>query len=1108
MAEEREALEARRKTFARFLQEQNPKLAALYAGALHLVDDEKIPGRAALIAHAARELRNVVPKLVVPGDVSGGPGAKRIEYHKELAPIAANWGIITALLQSSENDIERSDELAIPRRVVEKIDKLIIADQAVAPTLRQRIIAMCARVTSDASGWTGNEALAKQWQSYDFERIAHVSENDDEPWSDDDAIGLFLKFEEDALNIFDYAPERVRRIIEFAESATTKNLEEGLRAVVTLNDEALFYERLRNPDLLPALKKLGKLDFTENSPLYWPQTSYLANIVEAAPSGVADVLIGVQTDRPGTIRGLSSVALKLTDAELLRVARKAKWLTTPSVAFLEQYVALVKRAGEARDVGLAFSLAGRSLKIESIAPRVPFPGVERMDAVAKIGDDWLEFFLQRIVPVLSAFDAGRAIELLSDSLNEAVAIEHDDDVWRGYSGWSENLLSEQQPHHGTKRILTTAIRDASVKLAAENIDLAIERLNRPVNASHIYVRIGYVCILRANDFQRAKLLFSKAEAWVQNGPEHRALVERFFGDMTEQERSQISEVAFEAVSTYLKPLLAEREIGADRGTEIIRQYLLERFGTAAAAVPEPYASQLTQPEHMKAEPPRTLPTLADMQALSATKLAELLQSWQPTDAGTLDGAWSIGAALNTIFRTDAASWLSQRDAFNQIPLYYLGWALNALQTYRQNTRGADDERILLAVEDSLERLEEPLKKADAQMLGIAQHIAQSAGVLLENITMSANSQDTITRTVVAARRLAQIPTEEERLAHRTQLSAPGDAGGDARGLSALIIGQALSAAARNKFSIPTIETLYDELTKGDSLVTRAACGRYFDWFARIYPGRAVEWKVRLFQSGNENADKAAWNGYVFFLDLNLDTYKLLRDVYVLRVGQLAQVEEPDDNGMQSHIESIFKKRTIHHVWLLLANRFEEIGVDKSLAELMLKSASLAQIRELLSDIPQTLHDDKIVGGQNQKVNAEAIRLWDAVESRVTEGKLPQSILASASLWLKAPLPFEWRFSLADRVANLTDESERNDWDLVPAFIDLAQYDREHALRLLERLARTVTMTALTNIQMNAAPLLLQSVEGSDNEKHLAQSINSILMNNGRPNLLESAGLGT
>jgi hypothetical protein len=33
-------------------------------------------------------------------------------------------------------------------------------------------------------------------------------------------------------------------------------------------------------------------------------------------------------------------------------------------------------------------------------------------------------------------------------------------------------------------------------------------------------------------------------------------------------------------------------------------------------------------------------------------------------------------------------------------------------------------------------------------------------------------------------------------------------------------------------------------------------------------------------------------------------------------------------------------------------------------------------------------------------------------------------------------------------------------------------------------------------------LLRESVGGSDNEKRLARTINSILMNNGRPNLLE------
>jgi hypothetical protein len=46
-----------------------------------------------------------------------------------------------------------------------------------------------------------------------------------------------------------------------------------------------------------------------------------------------------------------------------------------------------------------------------------------------------------------------------------------------------------------------------------------------------------------------------------------------------------------------------------------------------------------------------------------------------------------------------------------------------MQTYRQNTQGADDERILSVIEDTLKRLEEPLKQVDNQIIGIAHHIA-------------------------------------------------------------------------------------------------------------------------------------------------------------------------------------------------------------------------------------------------------------------------------------------------------------------------------------------------------------------------------------------------
>ena len=134
------------------------------------------------------------------------------------------------------------------------------------------------------------------------------------------------------------------------------------------------------------------------------------------------------------------------------------------------------------------------------------------------------------------------------------------------------------------------------------------------------------------------------------------------------------------------------------------------------------------------------------------------------------------------------------------------------------------------------------------------------------------------------------------------------------------------------------------------------------------------------------------------------------------------------------------------------------------------------------------------------INTEAVHLWDAVKERVIAGDLKPQTLSALPLWLKSPLFKEWRFAEAEAVFT-SDYLIRNGWSLVSAFVDLARLDRPRALRLLEKLAQSGSMSAHVGIQMDAVDLLRDSVRGDEDEQHLARSINSILVNNGQPDLL-------
>jgi hypothetical protein len=134
-------------------------------------------------------------------------------------------------------------------------------------------------------------------------------------------------------------------------------------------------------------------------------------------------------------------------------------------------------------------------------------------------------------------------------------------------------------------------------------------------------------------------------------------------------------------------------------------------------------------------------------------------------------------------------------------------------------------------------------------------------------------------------------------------------------------------------------------------------------------------------------------------------------------------------------------------------------------------------------------------------------LWAAVKRRVEEKCFPARTLSALPLWLKAPLPSEWRFTEAEAALDSSEDFSKNDWATVSALVNLARLDRARALRLLERLAQSGSMSAHVGIQMDAGPLLRSALDGGDEEQHLARSINSILVNNGRPDMLDGLNPG-
>lgn len=168
---------------------------------------------------------------------------------------------------------------------------------------------------------------------------------------------------------------------------------------------------------------------------------------------------------------------------------------------------------------------------------------------------------------------------------------------------------------------------------------------------------------------------------------------------------------------------------------------------------------------------------------------------------------------------------------------------------------------------------------------------------------------------------------------------------------------------------------------------------------------------------------------------------------------------------------------------------------------MLDTVPASLLAESLTEIAPSLAISTEPDSRHHMVNEEAMRLWEAVEKRVATGHLPMAVLSSLPLWLRAPLPAEWRFERAEALLSADTVNSKNDWVLVKAIVDLAKENRERALALMLRLAQSLSPGALTGIQMDGSDLIREGAHGNESERYCAEQINSIIMSNHRPNML-------
>ncbi len=1080
-----------REYFLRLLDERDRELAALFAAGVHLSNNGRFPGRSRLLAHVVREVRRNLPSLF-----ARTKKPKRLEYHNRLKNIKERW----------ERDVRPqfgglASAVLLPGDIADEIDSLLIDDAAVPITLRQQFLEMCNEVNREVLRWHGNPHLAQRWMNglEAADKLAHNAGDADE----ERAERLFTELDDLVLLIFRPASDRERMARESAESVTPNTVLAAVATLVTMPDHAVFYKNLRRADVLPALRgaQVFCIEGGEAEPTYWPEADYLANVASDQPIEVAEILASLRATNPGVVRQLLAVALNLPDACLAWVAERAQWLhQSQTVTLYTGYIDVITRMVRAGKLCTAFNLAASLLRLRSEARPLGISARERNRAAPLIGENAFNEALSRLVSALGSLESVRTMALLANTLDAALVIE-DMREYDMSSSWLPNILDKDAGRYFVVGETAGALSDLALNTAKDRADDVLTFLDGR-KPDRVYERIALAIIVRHHLTTEAAKRLRDERLWLRRGPEHLALVENFYPGLDAKTRATVFKLAHATLEPWFRSLFMNIAKASDYSEDDrIFANLGAAFGSAVDSVPEPHRSRLRQA--IQATKPATAGDFPDEIVLAGMSPLEVVAELREARATALNDSWGLGQTVWRLVEQDPEKWLAG-GAIMELPDAYFGWALHGLRNQRNALKPLYDRAVLSVVEDAVRRATALAARGDAE-LDEARALAQPAGLTLADLARDAADADTLNRIVASAATLGQMRQTFRVDAQDSPSNASSAALGDPHALAVIVAGEALKAAVRNNWEKRAIFDLYDAHTHEASLAVRAALGGEFAFFAGWDQQRADEWAQRIFLSGDELGNQAAWAGYVLHSQLTRVTYSLLRPAYIRRISDMRRDDSQAsnvDHAVQSSDERRIHENTLAHAWMLAWNGDEPVERVDSLIRLALDVASAELVEALLRRVARDLERP----GPNQKVRdaitSEAMRFWALVRAGVDSGRHPASVVAAFAFWTRSTiLSASWRLDEIESLLKIPDIDLAREWDLVQGLVALADDDMPRALRALRDLARRRDVSAMTAMSQYAGPLLRSARAAGSESAHLAVEINSVLMNNFYRNLL-------
>ncbi len=997
--------------------------------------------------------------------------------------------------------------VSVPRAIADDIESLIVANAMVPLNLRQQFLEMCDEVNPGVR-WSGNPHLAERWIN-GLERAEKLAHKGSGLADEEQAERLFAELERLVLVIFRPAPERERSARALAESATPDTVLDALATLVTISDHTTFYENLHRSDVLDRLASKGifQIEEGEAEPPFWPEATYLAYVAAEEPAAVAKILASVRATVPAVVRQLLAAAMRLPDAHLARVAERARWLRrAQAVTLYAGYGNVMERLGQAGYLDVAFMLATSLLRLTSEPDPMSrlFQDRTRDRAVPIVGADAFEDALSRVVETLGLVDPMRTMVLFSDTLDRALVIEGMDE-YDTSSVWMPDVLDRTVASYSVLGQAAGALADIAIAAAEQRSDEVLAFLAGR-GAGGIYERIALAVIVRWGLTVEAAQSLLDEQLWLRRGPEHLALVETFYPKLSADQRDAIFAAARSAIEPWYRSWLVDPENPRADDEDRVLGNLANAFGRAIDAVPTPQLSRLRAAVDAIQPPTPVVPpdekVLAEM---SPPDIVAELRRWEASAPG--QEWWGLGQTVWRLVERETAQWLAD-GLISALSDRYLAWALHGLRNQRNASKPQHDAAVLAVVEDAVRRAEVLAARGGEADRSEARALAQPAGITLADLARDVTDAQTLDRILAAARILggiAQTAIDERQGVPAQAISAVL---GDPHALAVTIAGEALKAAARRGLPKTVTLDLYDAFTHDATLTVRAALGGEFTFFAGWDDQRAGAWAARIFLSGNERADEAAWAGYVLHSQLTRVTYLLLRSAYVRRLVEMGASEPPDSSALlagQSGDSHQVDEATLTHVWILAWNQEESVETDGSLMQLVLDRARPELIGALLRIVARDLARPGTDPSVGKKIAAEAMRLWEFVRVGAHDGRYPASILASFGLWARSSiLPAAWRLAQVEALLKVPDIGLARERDLVQGVVELADEDMPRALRVLRVLARRRNVPAMTAVSQYAGPLLRAAHNAGEESALLAIDINSIMRDCFYRDLLDGA----